>query len=157
MFAVSFSFGNFKLEDGWEQILPMQNNRADVEKKLGKPIEESGFRSLYDTEYVTIAFDFTGEPCSGEAYGNLNVPKNTVHNYFISFKKDLLVSDLNWDSSKYRKSEPITGDYSTFYRDFTSGINYESFKFNDKEKVMTIYYDFPSNKYKHLECKKSAN
>lgn len=154
----SFSFDRFKLEDGWENILPVKSNRIEVEKKLGKPTEETGYSSLYRLENVTISFRFTEAPCSGIGLGEYNLPKSTVYSYWVSLRMDyLLLPDLNWDASRYEKfvDKERETNKNTFLTDYSNSrdyISFGTFTHEGKEHVGNIYYNFPGKKYKHLRC-----
>src|SRR5215831_21022617 len=100
--AASVSFPQ-TIEDGWKGILPFKTDKATVEKILGKPLINSDGYYNYSSDEAFVQVDFSAEPCTQVPYGRgrYNVPKDRVIRYWVSLRKQTLLSDLKFDRSKY--------------------------------------------------------
>jgi hypothetical protein len=91
---------------GWRGIKPLYSTRADVERLLGPPTEETTKYTVFyrtSTETATIRYS-TGLPCGiGEKYGQWKVPRNTVESIMVSLITPFSLSKLGIDESKYKK------------------------------------------------------
>jgi hypothetical protein len=89
----------------WRGIVPLHSTRNDVTRILGESSNANHIRASYSlkNEDVYIVFggdeDYAGD-CGAE------VPTDTVILLQITPKKDLRLSDLPFDVSKFRKFDP---------------------------------------------------
>lgn len=91
---------------GWRGIVPLHSTRADVERLLGPPTEEtSNYSVFYRTPNETVIIQYAqGLPCGiGEKYSQWRVPRNTVASILVTPTQPVSVSDLGLDESKYKK------------------------------------------------------
>lgn len=91
---------------GWRGIIPLHSTRADVERLLGPPTEETSKYSVFyrtPNESVTIRYA-EGLPCGiGEKYSQWKVPRNTVVSMLLTLMEPVPLSQLGIDESKYKK------------------------------------------------------
>ena len=89
----------------WRGITPLQETRAEVERRLGKPVLSSNDTATYytDAEAVSIRYS-TGTPCGKNANSKWNVPPGRVISITVVPKTIIQFSSLNLDESKYQKS-----------------------------------------------------
>lgn len=110
--AALFTFINFAsfrsgLEDGLQGIKVFETQRAEVEKRFkGSRNEEDGYVK-YLTDEFFIKVIYSTEPCSapGTVSGGFKVPKNTVLEYNLRPREDLLLKDLDYQPSLYSRYE----------------------------------------------------
>jgi len=136
----------------YQDIVPLVSNRADVEKKLGKPNFEYG---LYDFENERVDIMYSTTPCSGGYRGSYRVPSDTVIRIDIAPKKNLHLSELRLDLGSYKKTTD-SNSARTFYRN-DEGLTVVVFEGTgtDYEKVLGISYGPTSRVMKEFECSPS--
>jgi hypothetical protein len=91
---------------GWRGIVPLHSTRADVERLLGPPTEEtSKYSVFYRTPNETVTIRYAeGLPCGiGEKYSQWRVPRNTVEGILVTLMTPVSLSQLGIDESKYKK------------------------------------------------------
>jgi hypothetical protein len=91
---------------GWRGITPLHSTRADVERLLGPPIEQtSPYSAVYRTPNETVTIRYAkGLPCGiGEKYSQWRVPTNTVEGIFVTLATPVPLTQLGMDESKYKK------------------------------------------------------
>lgn len=133
----------------WRCIIPLQSNRADVQKLIGNP-RKSG-QPVYETKDELVHIIYSTNPCEETTEGRWNVPADTVITIRVSPKKDVYVNDLHLDESKYRKEEDLHVGGLITYVNVDEGVAIHT----HYEKVISTYYR-PSATDKHLECLASA-
>lgn len=138
----------------WRGIVPLHSTRADVERLLGKPNANYG-RYGFENEQADILY--SDAPCTAGLQGMWNVPRDTVIQISVVPKKELHLSDLQIDFSKYeRVKDPLT-QIHTYYTNKEEGIRYVVFEGGgeDNGKILNIYYE-PAAMDTHLQCPSST-
>jgi hypothetical protein len=115
-FVILLSGNVFSVKE-WRGIVPLKSTRADVERLLGRPDNES--ISTYYLPEATVSFQYSQRKCD-EGW---NVPPQTVIYIGVNLTKQKPLAELNLDLTKYKK-EP--GDYDVpdhfYYIDKEQGI-----------------------------------
>lgn len=104
----------------WRGIVPMHSNRADVERRLGKPSDGT----YYDFEDERVQIVYVEKPCesTGPSPG-FNVPAGTVSQIRVFFKKEKRKADLRIDEAKFIKTKEEDTDWH-YYWNGDEGIMY---------------------------------
>jgi hypothetical protein len=142
---------------GWRGIVPLHSTRADVEKLLGKPIDDSKLRSSefeYEIKgYKVVVVYSSGEcpKCEDYKYDyDYKVPKDTVISIGVWPKKPISVSKAKIDLKSFGES-----------CDFGSITSYvdaeEGFAIEVEEGKVIIFYYHPPKKELYLLCPSCAN
>jgi hypothetical protein len=102
-----FTFLSCDLEQGWKGIKVFESTRADVEKKLGKPIKDEDGEVRYETEEARFRFLFSDGPCISPQtlLGGFDVKAGVVLQYEVQPKNSLRVDDLEWEKNLYGRAE----------------------------------------------------
>lgn len=136
----------------WNDIVPLKSTRADVEKKLGKPMPHSIAKhaASYQTKDVRVFVLYSTGLCNVNSEHGWDISEFNVIR--ISVYPEVLpkFTDLKIDKNKFEK-RPDPGAIDTFfYTNETDGI---SLTVDEKDEfVLDIGY-FPEAKYNHLRCK----
>ena len=107
-------------------MLPLISTKENVEKILGKPerVDDNGYY-FYEIDGYYVQVNYSTEPCRPNQYnrGKFNVAKNTVLDTWINVKKELLLTELDFDRKQYYKD--TSGDLLNVYdyRNGQGGIN----------------------------------
>lgn len=132
--------------DGWRGIAPLHATRLDVERLLGPSTVRCRCEYSLDNEKVFV--QYSGDTCEQDGAGGWNVPRDTVISISVYFRDQPRFSDLQVDTTKFKKTEePELKGYVT-YTDEDSGVSYEV---SDKGIVQGVRY-FPAAKDKNLRC-----
>jgi hypothetical protein len=93
-------------------------------------------------------------PCTEGQKGSYNVPRDTVISIDVSPKRGLMLSDLNIDLRKYKKTVDQLNAIRSFYWNEEDGISIGTVESEgeDNGRVLTMYYG-PMTKDSHLRCK----
>ena len=103
----------------WHGIIPLRSTRQDVEQKLGLSSYGGGY--AYETEDERVFFTyFSGECNDSETW---KVPRDTVVMIIAYPKTRLLLSNLQIDPKKYKKTNDCNPG-SFHYTDKDEGISY---------------------------------
>ena len=138
----------------WHGIVPLHSTRMDVERILGKP---NAKYDRYDLEDEQVAFIYSRKPCSEGLQGMWNIPFDTVISIRVFPKRDLLLSELNIEKSKFKKeADPFVRTHVS-YTNSDEGIVYVVFDkgIKDSEKVLETYYEPAKNDY-YLLCENGS-
>ena len=136
--------------EGWRGIVPLRSTRVDVERLLGPSTGRC--RCKYNLGNERVFIQYSGESCGKEKPRGWNVPSDTAITISVYFEKKPRFSDLQVDTTKFKKTEdPELRGYIT-YTNEEVGVTYEV---SDKSIVQGIHY-FPAAKDKHLRCPASA-
>lgn len=140
--AITFSLK----AEGWHGIAPLHSTRADVERLLGPSTSQC--KCEYDLGDEGVFIQYSGETCEKGKSRGWNVPPDTVISISVYFEKKSQFSDLQLDTTKFKKTEdPELRGYVT-YTNQEEGVTYEV---SDKGIVQGVHY-FPAAKDKHLRC-----
>jgi hypothetical protein len=118
LFFALFSCQTTKLESSWKNIKVFKTTRDEVEKLLGKPVDRDG-KISYETADALIYIYYSGAPCgNSDIYGQgYNIPKDTVFSYRVILRKEVKVSELEWDENSYQQEqdEQHLPEYAYYY------------------------------------------
>jgi hypothetical protein len=133
----------------WHGIVPLHSTRADVERLLGTPAEQTKeLMSVYKLEQEVVVVQYAaGPPCGTDGFHIWQVPRGTVLSIKVAPKSQLLFSDLHLDQSKYKITDGGHVPGYSYYTDETEGIQYEV----TQGLVMSTTY-FAAAKDSHLRC-----
>lgn len=93
------------LDDGWKGVRPLLTDKVAVEKTFGNAeIDDNGYHS-YRHGGTFIQVNFSSAPCAKDQYnrGEFTVAADTVLGYTVNFSSSILLSELKFDTSSYRK------------------------------------------------------
>lgn len=124
--ASVFSASGQALEKGWRGLLPLISTKQNVEKIFGKPenVDDNGYHN-YSLDGYFVQVNYSTDPCRPNQYGRgkFNVEQDTVLDVRIHVKKELLLTELDYDRKPYYKD--TSGDLLNVYdyRSRETGIN----------------------------------
>ena len=153
-FGLLLSLANLANAKEWRGIVPLQSNRSDVQRLLGKPALEGRNIEGFDIDGVRVLVMYVRKRCEqglpGD-WGNWNVPANTVLNVYVPFPREVRPADLKALDLEALKSET---DHSgaTYYHDRKEGLDYHVNRLGFLEA--TVYG--PAEEDAKLLCKKKA-
>ena len=104
---------------GWKGIVPLQSDRADVERLLGAP--EGECKCFYDTGSETIKVEYSKAPCIGYPSG-WNVLADKVLTLDVRPKQPAKFTDLQLRESKFYKAADDT--FTRYYSSRADGVEY---------------------------------
>ncbi len=88
----------------WRGIVPLVSTRADVERLLGRPMEQSlPYISFFDLKDESVRVVYSEGRCKPGIAGEWDVPPDTVLRIDVTLKKELFLKDIQMDMSKYKK------------------------------------------------------
>ena len=135
---------------GWRGIMPLHSTRADVARLLGPPTETNGEYSvtyLMPNETVIITYA-KGLPCGiGEKYSQWQVPRGTVERVWVTPLREVRLSQLRIDESKYEKRSGGHRPEDIYYINDEAGESLRVFQ----GQVMEMSY-YPAARDAHLLC-----
>jgi hypothetical protein len=99
----------------WRGIVPLHSTREDVTRLLGASPDANNIRAKYFLEKEDVYIVFSGGEFSQECARRL--PKDTVLLIEVTPKTNLLLSELQMETGKFRKFDPSS----------SSGIGYEAY------------------------------
>ena len=135
---------------GWQGLVPLHSTRADVERLLGQPTEKVSSSSVfYRTPNETVVISYAnGLPCGiGAKYSQWRVPRGTVQSILVTPIRQLPVSDLSLQESKYQKRSGGHLSDDLYYINDHEGVSIRVFMGN----VMSINL-YPGTIDAHLSC-----
>lgn len=150
----------------WEGIVPLHSTRADVERLLGKPVDEGNNISTYRMkDDVVIVFYATGEPCErGTIQSGWMVPRDTVVQIIINTPNWFPFSTLKIDRSKYKETTGWHVPNTSYFTDDEEGVMYVvqtvvmpemvdgQRELRERPGMVTSITYSPAAKDKHLQC-----
>lgn len=145
------------LEKGWKGIRVLESSRSDVEKILGRPVEDEHGVVKYSTDEGNFRFLFSGAPCSGlgALLGDYNVKKDTVLQYQFQPKNQLSLSDLRWDKDLYERADDAHLAKNVNYYNPRDAIRLTTYRINgETEIVRMIYFERTADQNAKFGCKK---
>jgi len=132
------------IEKGWKGISVLRTTRDEVEKVLGQPIDDDGLDVSYRTEDALIHVTYSNLPCSNAKSfkGNFKVQQNTVLSYRVVVKKELKLSEFEWQSDLYQRGEDTHVQNWVEYFNAKNGIGLRTEKLQGgDERVFIIRFD----------------
>lgn len=147
-------YANSVQAKAWRGIEPLHSTRADVERLLGsKVVRCGGAACIYDLgEEIIFILYATGSSCKNEdAATAWKVPVGTVIEIGVSFKQDKLLSELQFDLSKFERVEDEHLPGWIYYVNLNEGVRIEG----GLQTASSVTY-FQTAKDNYLRCS-SAN
>lgn len=137
------------IEDGWKGIKPLVTDKTTVNALLGKPLIDDNDYHKYSTEDGGFNVNYSVNPCESNSYdrGEFNVPKDTVLTYYITLKKKLKLSDLEFKREKYRRVKDHHFSNEVAYYNNDDGVEIQVHISDNVEYIDRIYFR-PSKKDK---------
>lgn len=124
-----FAAGNISEARVRRGIRPLHSTRADVERLLGSSVKKCEISNcLYDLGNETVFIIYaTGAPCSDDAASAWDVPRDTVIEIGVTTKgrNGRPLSDLNFDTSKYKKIMDRENPGPVYYINEEDGLRIE--------------------------------
>ena len=158
LIASVFSVSGQALEKGWRDLLPLISSKEKVEKIFGKPenVDDNGYHNYRLDEYF-IQVNYSTDPCRPNQYdrGKFNVARDTVLDIWIHVKKNLLLTKLDFDRTKYYRDATGHVTNVVYYNSQETGISIVTSIQDESrdEYVGSIHYS-PSEKFRlQFACK----
>lgn len=107
----------------WHGIVPLHSARADVERLLGRPSIDRLEAIYYDLADEKVSIHLSMGRCSDRS-GSWNIPRNTVISIWVT-PKQLHLSDLKVDFTKFDKKQDDELAYIFHYVDSNEGLTYQ--------------------------------
>jgi hypothetical protein len=144
-------FTNCTQSNSWQTIIPLRSTRADVEKVLGQPVDDSKAVDavIYKTDNERIFVLYSTGPCNSKPSSGWNVAANTVISLSVDPNKKPRFSDYNLDESRYEKRPDREVRYLTYYINEQDGIR---LVVNTEEGVIKTFEFLPKSEDYKLRC-----
>lgn len=142
--------------NSWRGIVPLRSTRADVEKILGPPTQDSKapYAADYRTDNERVFILFSTGSCAVNPQHGWNVPAGTVMRISVEPNRKPKFADFKLDQTKYeQRRDPEVLDF-TYYTNEEEGISVEV---NTAEGVVTAVRYSPSSKDNYLQCPTPAD
>ncbi len=131
----------------WRGIVPLRSTRKDVDRLLGPPSRQSPSDASYDAGDARVFVTFSEGDCNKWPYG-WDVPAGTVEAIFVTPVKDLPLSELKLDKSKFREWLDVHYRILHFIND-EEGLSIASYE--SGKKVDQFTYS-PAAAERHKQC-----
>lgn len=128
---------------GWKGIVPLQSDRADVERLLGAPKGEC--KCFYETGSETVSVAYSKAPCVGSPSG-WNVAAGKVLILRVRPNQPAKFTDLQLEENKFYKAADDT--LTRYYSSRAEGIEYTV----SSEGMVTVVSYIPSHNDSALRC-----
>ena len=139
------------LATAWQDLVPLESTRADVERALGKPEISRYSTSTYNTAQDRIDVLYSEGPCLASEVERWNVRKDVIIRIDVRPKHTLRVEQLVLDKTKYLRTRESHPDNWFNYWNKEDGISVETIKTGELEEVISITYG-PKAKDQSLRC-----
>ncbi len=128
------------IEKGWKGISVLRTTRDEVEKILGQPIADDGVHVSYRTDDSLIHITYSDLPCSNTKSfgGNFNVQQNTVLQYWVVVKKEIKLSEFEWQSDLYQRLEDSHVQNWVEYFNAKNGVGLRTAKLQNGDELVDI-------------------
>lgn len=138
------SFG----QDDWKKIVVMESTQSDVERLLGRPMEDStDIYAYFNVGSGLVRVSYSTGFCEPGQFGGWNVEKGIVDGILFFPGTKIFFRKLKLDAKKYPKS--FDGDTDLLsYSNEVDGIRYVV----ANGKVRHIIH-FPATRFDSLQCK----
>lgn len=144
-------YGSSVQAKAWRGIEPLHSTRKDVERLFGsKLVQCGGSACIYDlNEEIIFVLYATDSGCKNDdATTAWKVPVDTVIEIGVRFKEDKLLSDLQFDLSKFEKVEDEHLPGWIYYVNLDEGVRIEG----GLRTASSVRY-FQSAKDTYLRCR----
>ncbi len=137
----------------WCKIVPFQTTREEIEAMLGRPVETSGYILTYDTpddHRITVWYGGvkarTGSNCRWV------LPENTVLSFVYAPKKQVPLTEVNVDLTKFKKEKAIEMVNDFHYYNPDEGLTLTSRLVNGQEMFLSLERD-PNQALRDKYCR----
>ncbi len=136
----------------WNGIRPLHSSRSDVERVFGPTVRPcQTLWCMYKLEQENVWIQYaSGPPCGTEVSDAWQVPRDTVVEMTVYFRKDRLFEDLKIDLSRYVKTVDQHLPGWIYYTNADDGVMIAG----GLRTVTSITY-YPESKDKDLRCPKA--
>jgi hypothetical protein len=144
-------YSSFAQAKAWRGIEPLHSTREDVERLFGsKVVRCGGSACIYDLgEEIIFVLYATDSNCKNDdATTAWKVPVGTVIEIGVRFKEDKLLSDLQFDLSKFERVEDKHLPGWIYYLNVDEGVRVEG----GLKTASSVTY-FQKAKDNYLRCK----
>ena len=117
----------WKVENGWQGLIPIQSTKANVEKLFGKGIQMKSqvfYQFQHDTKDAIISVGYA-IPCGENPHllSRFDVPPNTLIRYRVELKQPIPITDLKFNKNRFERN------VSTYRNEATPGrFSYKQFR-----------------------------
>jgi len=139
----------------WRGIEPLHSTRADVERLFGsKVVRCGGSACIYDLgeEIIFVLYARDSSCKNDDATTAWKVPVGTVIEIGVRFREDKLLSELQFDLSKFERVEDKHLHGWIYYVNVDEGVRVEG----GIKTASSVTY-FQSAKDNHLRCPPADN
>lgn len=124
--------------NSWKEITPLISTRQDVEKILGKPIEDDIYSAVYKTKDERVIVSYKVLETKKTKSCVWDVPINTVLGFRIYPLKIVLLSETKFDLTKFERE---SWGYEAFYTNPKEGLEVVTNAVpGEKEQVLYFWY-----------------
>ena len=120
----------------WRRIVPLRSTRAEVERRLGKPV---GGYYEFRAERAFVFYS-NGGGCDGR--DDWDVPRDTVVRIVVTPKRRLWLRSLRLDLRKFEKSNAPEVTSHALYADKAAGLTDEVFEGGGKQHGRILHIQF---------------
>ncbi|HZI88655.1 MAG TPA: hypothetical protein VFD48_17610 [Pyrinomonadaceae bacterium] len=138
-------------ERGWQNIVPLQSTRKDVERLLGAPQESRGVTATYQLKEGRLRVFYSDGSCKQSGTNDWNVAPDTVVTLTFQPSKKMMITELNLDMTKYERDVDYHLTSAVHYYNRQAGIRISTRLEKEGEDVHIITYE-PKEKDLHLRC-----
>lgn len=142
-------------EKAWQNIVPLQSTRKDVETLLGSPEQSRGVSAVFKLKDGRLRVFYSKGYCKRPATNDWNVPPDTVVTLTFEPTSELMIADLKLDITKYEREDDPHLQRAVHYYNREAGIRLSTRLEKEGEEVQSITYE-PTEKDLHLRCQKSS-
>lgn len=136
--------------NGWQGIVPLRSDRADVERLLGPPSGSLGDIYRYDTHENRVDISYSSDPCKVGGTTSRATAADVVSKITVSPKSTLLVRTLGLDKN-YTRIQNDHPESWVHYLNSGDGITVDAILNNGCEEVLSIIYQ-PTPRDRELRC-----
>ena len=148
LLGILFSY-NGQAQTWKDKIKPIHSTCENVQNVFkGNPCSKGSISYITPGEHITFVFA-DGAICSEKSSSKYDLPKGTVTSIIViyRFPKELMISDLEIDKTKFNKSADGDLINSFVYESDELGMRFTA----SENQVLNITY-YPSKDYDHLRC-----
>jgi hypothetical protein len=135
----------------WHGLIPLHSKREEVERLLGSPKDSIGQTYIYETQRERVDVSYSEGKCENPPAGRWNVPAGTALRIKVYPRTTILLRDLPFDVSNYRRSPDPNIRDRFFYINDEDGVMIESELDHGCERVVSVTYQ-PTAKDATLRC-----
>ena len=142
----------------WRKLVPLESNREDVEKIIGKPVKYFDTFGIYQTEVGKFVVNYSSEICDEKVeYGQYDLPANRLINFTLTLNHFGKFEDYISDKDTFDKvKHPKMGNRYFYFSKDNSLVIETIIPDKTREFVYSIGVR-PGKSKNYLLCKKIKN